>query len=201
MANQAAGRGEHAALFLFDESTNTLLKRMQGLGVDLRPHLASGRLSVTEINPAEMTPGELAQAVRSSVETRGAVLVVIDSLNGYLNSMPDEKFLVVQLHELLTYLGQRGVATVLIAAQLGLMGAHMTSPVDASYLADTVMLLRYFEDEGEVRQAISVVKMRSGSHERSIREFSMKGGQIHVGEPLRDYRGVLTGVPQRKSRR
>jgi circadian clock protein KaiC len=125
---------------------------------------------------------------------------VIDSLNGYLNAMPDEKFLIIQLHELLTYLGQRGVATMLIAAQHGLMGAQMSGPVDASYLADAVVLLRYFEAEGEVRQALSVVKMRGGEHERSIREFSMRGGRITIGEPLRDYRGVLTGVPERKSK-
>ena len=124
--------------------------------------------------------------------------MVIDSLNGYLNSMPDEKFLIIQLHELLTYLGQHGVATHAGAAQHGLIGAQMTAPVDASYLADTVVLLRYFEAEGEVRQAISVVKMRGGEHERTIREFSMKGGRINIGEPLRDYRGVLTGVPEKK---
>ena len=112
---------------------------------------------------------------------------MIDSLNGYLNSMPDEKFLIIQLHELLTYLGQQGVATVLIAAQHGLMGAQMTSPVDASYLADAVVLMRYFEAEGEVRQALSVVKMRGGEHERSIREFRMAGGRITVGEPLREH--------------
>jgi len=113
--------------------------------------------------------------------------------------MPDEKFLIIQLHELLTYLGQRGVATVLIAAHHGLISSYMTAPVDASYLADSVVLMRYFEAEGEVRQAISVVKMRGGAHERSIREFMMRDGCISVGEPLRGYRGVLTGVPEKKS--
>ena len=127
-------------------------------------------------------------------------LVVLDSLNGYLNSMPDEKFLVVQLHEILTYLGQAGVATVLVAAHQGMMGTHMSAPVDASYLADAVVLLRYFESEGEVRQAISVVKMRGGEHERSIRDFSMKKGRITIGEPLRGFRGVLTGVPEKAKR-
>jgi circadian clock protein KaiC len=112
--------------------------------------------------------------------------------------MPDEKFLIIQLHEILTYLGQQGAASMLVTAQHGLMGAQMTAPVDASYLADAVVLLRYFEAEGEVRQAISVVKMRGGEHERTIREFSMKGGRINIGEPLRDYRGVLTGVPEKK---
>jgi circadian clock protein KaiC len=132
------------------------------------------------------------------VEDQGATLVVIDSLNGYLNSMPDEKFLIAQLHELLSYLGQNGVATVLVAAHHGLISSSMTSPVDASYLADAVLLMRYFESEGEVRQAISVVKMRGGEHERSIREFSMRDGQVTVGEPLRNYRGVLTGVPEKR---
>jgi circadian clock protein KaiC len=132
------------------------------------------------------------------VERHDAKIVVIDSLNGYLNSMPDEKFLIIQLHEVLTYLGQHGVASMLVTAQHGLMGAQMTAPVDASYLADAVVLLRYFEAEGEVRQAISVVKMRGGEHERTIREFSMKGGRIHIGEPLRNYRGVLTGVPEKQ---
>ena len=114
--------------------------------------------------------------------------------------MPDEKFLVVQLHEILTYLGQAGVATVLVAAHQGMMGTHMSAPVDASYLADAVVLLRYFESEGEVRQAISVVKMRGGEHERSIRDFSMKKGRISIGEPLRGFRGVLTGVPEKVKR-
>jgi len=200
IANQAAERGEHAALFLFDESVNTLYKRMKGLGVDLRKHVDAGLISVTQIDPAEMSPGELAHALRAAVEERDACFVSIDSLNGYLNSMPDENFLVVQMHELLTYLGQRGVATALVGAQIGLVGTNMRMPVDASYLADSVVLLRYFEDEGEVKQAISVVKMRSGEHERTIREFSMMGGQIRVGEPLRDYSGVLTGVPHRKGR-
>jgi circadian clock protein KaiC len=122
--------------------------------------------------------------------------VIIDSLNGYLNSMPDERFLIMHLHELLTFLGQHGVATVLIAAHHGMLAGPMTAPVDTSYLADAVLLLRYFEAEGEVRQAISVVKMRGGEHERGIRDFSLKGGRILIGEPLRGYRGVLTGVPE-----
>jgi len=195
---RAAERGEHAALFIFDESANTLFSRLAGLGIDLKKHVDAGRVTVQQIDPAELSPGELVHAIRAAVEERDARIVVIDSLNGYLNSMPDEKFLIVQLHELLTYLGQRGVASLLIAAQHGLMGAQMTSPVDASYLADSVMLLRYFEAEGEVRQAISVVKMRGGEHERTIRDFSMKGGRIVIGEPLRDYRGVMTGVPEKK---
>ncbi len=198
-AVSAAERGERAVLFIFDESTNTLLSRMRGLGIPLERHIDAGRIEVRQVDPAELSPGEFVQSIRTAVTERGAALVIIDSLNGYLNSMPDEKFLVVQLHELLTYLGQVGVATILVAAQYGIIASPMTSPVDASYLADTVLLLRYFESDGEVRQALSVIKMRGGEHERTIRDFSMKGGRISVGEPLRDYHGVLSGTPQRKS--
>jgi circadian clock protein KaiC len=195
---RAAERGEHSALFIFDESANTLFTRLDGLNIPLRKHADAGLVSVTQIDPAERSPGEFVHAICAAVEKRKAGIVVIDSLNGYLNAMPDEKYLIIQLHELLTYLGQQGVATVLVAAQHGLMGSQMTNAVDASYLADSVMLLRYFEAEGEVRQAISVVKMRGGEHERTIRDFSMKGGRINIGEPLRDYRGVFTGVPEKK---
>jgi len=121
--------------------------------------------------------------------------VVIDSLNGYLNAMPGERHLLIQLHELLMFLGQRGVATILISAHHGLIGSNMSAPVDVSYLADSVVLMRYFEAEGEVRQAISIVKKRGGAHERTIREFKMTGGSIQVGEPLMNFRGILTGVP------
>ena len=131
--------------------------------------------------------------MRSRTTTRA--IVVIDSLNGYLNAMPEERFLIIQLHELLTYLGQRGVATILIGAHQGLIGAQMNTPVDASYLADAVVLLRYFEMQGEVRQAISVMKKRGGKHERTIREFRLDQGRVTVGETLRNFRGILTGVP------
>jgi circadian clock protein KaiC len=199
-ATRAAERGERAALFIFEESRSTLFSRLQGLGIDLRSHVEAGRVSVQSIDPAELSPGEFAHAVRNAVEKSGARMVVVDSLNGFLNSMPDEKFLILHLHELLAYLGNQGVATVLVSAHTGLIGAHMSAPVDASYLADAVLLLRYFEAQGEVRQAISVVKMRGGNHERSIRDFSMQGGRVAVGEPLRDYAGVLTGVPQQRAR-
>jgi len=194
----ACARGHHATMFIFDESANTLFSRMAGLRVDLQKHVDSGRLTVREIDPAELSPGEFTHAIRLAVEERKSAIVVIDSLNGYLNSMPDEKFLVVQLHELLTYLGQQGVATLLVAAQHGMISSHMSAPVDASYLADCVLLLRYFEAEGEVRQAVSVIKKRGGEHERSIREFRMAGGRISVGQPLRDYRGVFSGVPEKR---
>ena len=198
-ADSAAKRGDRSALFIFDESSNTLLSRMSGLDIPLEKHIEAGSIKMRQVDPAELTPGELIHAIRKAVIADDVSLVVIDSLNGYLNSMPDETFLVVQLHERLTYLGQLGVATVLIATQQGLMSQSMNAPVDASYLADAVMLLRYFEADGEVRQALSVIKMRGGDHERTIRDFSMKGGRVAVGEPLRDYQGVLSGVPRKKS--
>jgi circadian clock protein KaiC len=191
----AAARGECAAMFIFDESRQTLLSRTSGLGIDLRAHCYNGRVTIQQVDPAELSPGEFAHAIRRSIEKQHARIVVIDSLNGYLNAMPGERFLIIQLHELLTYLGQRGVATILIGAHQGLVGGQMITPVDASYLADAVILMRYFETRGEVRQAISVVKKRGGSHERSIREFRLNAGGISVGAPLRNFRGVLTGTP------
>lgn len=194
-ASSAAERGQRTAMFIFDESVETFLTRAEGLGMKLREHVESGMVTVQPVDPAELTPGELTENIRNSVDRHQATIVVIDSLNGYLNAMPGERFLVIQLHELFMYLGQRNVATMLIAAQHGLIGMQMTSPVDATYLADAVILMRYFEAFGEVRQAISVVKKRGGAHERSIREFKLSNGRIEVGEPLRNFRGVLTGVP------
>lgn len=191
----AAERGEKAALFIFDESLHILLARSAGLGMNLQPHLKSGQVTVRQVNPGELSPGELVHFVRQAVEEDHVSIVVIDSLNGYLNAMPEERFLTIQLHELLTYLGQAGVATLLIGAHQGLIGGQMITPVDASYLADAVVLMRYYETRGEVRQAISVVKKRGGAHERTIRDFRMENGQISVGPPLREFRGVLTGVP------
>ena len=191
----AARRGECAALFIFDESINTLCSRCEGMGMDLAPYLASGHIRVKQVDPAELSPGELVHGIRIAVTQHRASVVIIDSLNGYLNAMPDERFLIVQLHELLTYLGQAGVATLLVGAQHGLIGTQMQTPVDASYLADAVVMLRYFESRGEVRQAISVMKKRGGAHERTIRDFRMTATGLEVGEPLRNFRGILTGVP------
>ncbi len=191
----AAERGEQTAMFIFDESANTLLNRSSGLGMPLERHVTSGRIMLRQVDPAELSPGEFVHAVRRAVDQENVSLVVIDSLNGYLAAMPSERFLIIQLHELLTYLGQQGIATLMIGTHQGVIGTQMNSPVDASYLADSVLLLRYFEDRGEIRQAISVIKKRAGQHERTIREFSMKGGRIQVGEPLHGFRGVLTGVP------
>ncbi len=192
----AAERGESAAVFLFDESPTTLLMRARGLGVPLEENVDAGRVRLRQVDPAELAPGEFARDVLAEAQSDGASVVVIDSLNGYLHAMPEEKFLIVQLHELLTCLGQLGVATVLVSVQHGLIGPA-DSPIDASYLADTVLQLRYFELDGEVRQAISVTKKRGGLHERTIREFFLEPGGIRVGEPLRRFRGVLTGIPER----
>jgi circadian clock protein KaiC len=189
----AARRGQRSALFLFDESPQTLLSRCREVAIDLEPFVESGMVTVTQVDPAELTPGEFTHAISAQVD-QGAKIIVIDSLNGYLNAMPEEGFLTIYLHELLMYLGQRGVAAILISAQQGLIG-HMQSPVDASYLADAVVLLRYFEARGEVRQALSVLKKRGGRHERTIREFTLEATGIKVGPPLREFRGVLTGVP------
>ncbi|HEX4333844.1 MAG TPA: ATPase domain-containing protein [Usitatibacter sp.] len=190
----AAARGQHSVMCIFDESRNMLLSRMRGLGIPLEEHVEAGIVQIRQVDPAELTPGEFAHAIRRDVE-HGASIVVIDSLNGYLNAMPGERYLTVHLHELLMFLGERGVSTILVGAHQGMIGPAMIAPVDASYLADTVILLRYFETRGEVRQAISVMKKRGGQHERSIRDFSLQPGGIRVGPPLRNFRGILTGVP------
>lgn len=190
----AAAHGEHGVMFLFDENPNTMLMRTDGLGIALREHIEQQRVHVHSIDPAELSPGELVHRIRRAVDRDGARVVVLDSLNGYLMAMPEERFLIIQLHELLSYLSQAGVATLLLSAHQGLIGQTMNAPVDASYLADAVLLLRYFENRGAVRQAISVVKKRSGAHERTIRELTLGKG-IELGPPLRELRGVLTGVP------
>lgn len=192
----AAARGEHAASFLFDEGLHNYLTRATGLGNEMREQVESGQLTVQQIDPAELSPGEFANYVRRAVERDGARVVVIDSLNGYLQAMPDERFLTVQMHELLTYLNQQGVVTILVMAQHGFMGSNMKTPVDVSYLADTVLMLRFFEAGGAVRRAVSVIKKRTGYHENTIREMRMSADDgITVGKPLSDLHGVLTGVP------
>jgi circadian clock protein KaiC len=190
----AAARGEHAAIFAFDESLATLEARCDALGIKFKEGTRAGEVSVQQVDPAELSPGEFAWLVRESVEKHNARVVVIDSLNGYMNAMPEEQFLTAQLHELLTYLGRRGVTTLMVVAQHGMIG-DMQSPVDTSYLADCVVLLRYFEYAGKVKKAISVVKKRSGAHEESIRELRFDEKGIHLSEPLSNFRGILTGVP------
>lgn len=199
-ARAAAEQGYRAALFTFDERIEVLLRRTDGLGIDLHPFLESGLLTIQQIDPAELSPGEFAHIIRKAVDGEDghppAKLVMIDSLNGYLHAMPDERFLTSQLHEMLTYLGHKGVITCLLMAQHGMIG-RMESPIDTTYLADTVIMFRYFEADGNVRQAISVVKKRSGKHERTIRELKLDG-RIWVGQPLNDFHGVLTGTPNLK---
>ena len=192
----AARRGEKAIVFAFDEGRGTLEARARTIGLDVAPHIASGRLEVRQVDPAELSPGEFASLVRRGVEDDHARVIVIDSLNGYLNAMPDGRFLILQMHELLSYLNHSGVLSILVLAQHGLVGP-MDTPLDISYLSDSVIMLRYFEHGGTVRRALSVVKKRSGDHERSIREFSMRGGRVSVGQPLRNYRGVFSGVPEK----
>jgi circadian clock protein KaiC len=190
----AAQRGERSVMFLFDESVRALVKRSRGLGFDVEKRVAEGMIDLQPIDPAELSPGEFVHRIRHAVEVEGAQLVVIDSLNGYLNAMAEEQHVLIQLHEILSYLAQMGVTTIMINSQQGLIG-HMASTLDISYLADTVVLLRYFELRGEVRQAISVLKKRTGAHERTIRELRISSTGIEIGEPLRNFRGVLTGVP------
>lgn len=191
----ALARGDAAAMFLFDESVETLLARATGLSIPLTPHHESGRLVLRALDPAQLTPGEFTHLVRTAVEQHQASVVVIDSLNGYLNTMPSEQNLTVQLHELLAYLGQQNVVTLLVGAQRGIIGGHIQAPVDASYLADTIIALRYYEWRGELRQALSVVKKRVGRHDKSIREFRLGDSGIRLGPPLRDLRSVFTGMP------
>ena len=191
----ALNRGEKAVVFSFDETRRILLKRTLGMGIDLEPHLSSGRLKLYQIDPAELSPGELVGRVREAVEDGEVGIVALDSLSGFLNSMPEERFMLLQMHELLTYLNQQGVITFLVLAQHGLVG-QMQSPVDLTYLSDTVILLRYFEAEGQIRRAISVVKKRTGAHERTIREYHIDNAGIRVGPALADFQGVLTGVPR-----
>lgn len=191
----AAKRGERCVIFAFEEGRASLLARSKALGMDLDPFLANETLAVHHIDPAELTPGEFTHLVRAEVEERNARVVIIDSLNGYFNAMPDERFLILQIRELLSFLNQKGVATLLVLAQHGMMGSGMSAPVDVSYLADTVIMLRYFEALGAIHKAISVVKKRSGPHEDTIREYGLGSGGIKIGQPLAAFHGVLTGVP------
>ncbi len=193
-AHASTTRGEKVAIFAFDENVGTLFARARGLGIPLEEAAEAGRLAVHQVDPAELSPGELAHRVREAVERDGVRIIAIDSVNGYLMSMPDEQNLVIHLHELLSYLAQRGVTTLMVVAQHGLLGT-MAAPVDVTYLSDTVMLLRFFEAEGRVRKAISVLKKRIGSHEDTIRELQVGGGGVRVGAPLSEFRGVLSGTP------
>lgn len=195
----ALEREEVATYFLFDEGLATLLARATALGMDLTQHIDTGRLTILQIDPAELSPGEFASKVRFAVEERGATFVVIDSLNAYLHAMPGEEFLILQMHELLSYLNQQGVTTLLILGQHGIVGEVRTD-VDLSYLSDAVLLFRFFEAQGEVRTALSAVKSRVNAHERTIRELKLTSQGLQVGEALTDFQGVLTGLPTYEGR-
>lgn len=194
----AANRGERAALFIFEESIATMLARTEALSLGLRPHIESGRIAVVPIDPGQVSPGEFASRIRRSVEEPGgerATVLVIDSLNGYLNAMPEERFLIVQLHEILTYLAQEGVASFLVLALRGIVGSNIEAPVETTYLADNAIVMRFFEAAGEMKLALAVPKMRSASNERTIREMRIGPQGLHIGEPLHQFQGVLTGEP------
>ncbi|WP_296598298.1 ATPase domain-containing protein [Phenylobacterium sp.] len=190
----AVRRGERAALFIFDEEVGLFIERTRQFGIDLESLRASGDLIIEQVDAAELSPGEFTSRVRECVASSGARTVVLDSLNGYQAAMPEEHFLLLHMHELLQYLNRQGATTFLTVAQHGLVG-EMRSPVDVTYLADTVLLLRYFEAMGQVRRAISVMKKRAGLHERTIREYDIDSSGIRLGEPLREFQGVLRGVP------
>jgi circadian clock protein KaiC len=194
-ATCAAQRGERAIIFTFDESARNFITRSEGVGMPMRALVEADKVRVVQVDPGELAPGQFAQMVRESVEQGKARIVVIDSLTGYLNATPDERFLLVQLHELLTYLGNRGVCTLLVVAQHGLLGDGVKASLDASYVADAVLMLRYFEHHGVVRKALSAVKKRMGMHEPSIHEFEIGPGRVRVGAALRGFHGVLSGTP------
>ncbi len=193
-AAAAVARGEKAALFIFDEELGLLFERMKNMGIDLEALQATGNLLIEQVDAAELTPGEFSHRVRRAVDETGTKTVVIDSINGYQAAMPEENALILHMHELLLYLNRRGAATFMTVAQHGLVG-DMQAPVDITYLADTVILLRYFEALGEVRRAISIIKKRTGTHESTIREYRIGSRGMTVGEPLSNFQGVLRGIP------
>jgi circadian clock protein KaiC len=190
----AIARGEKAAMFVFDEELGLLFERMKGMGIDLEAARDSGNLLIHQIDAAELSPGEFAHRVRRTVDSQNIKTVILDSLNGYQAAMPEENSLILHMHELLQYLNRQGATTFMTVAQHGLVG-DMKAPLDVTYLADTVVLLRYFEALGQVRRAISVIKKRSGHHESTIREFSISFKGLELGEPLENFQGVLRGVP------
>jgi circadian clock protein KaiC len=188
-------RGKKTLFYLFDERLSTFRLRSTELHMNVTENIDNGQLLVRQVEPTDLSPGEFASQVVNAVENEGIGLVIIDSINGYLQSMPEERLLAIQIHELLSFLSNNGVTCIMTLVQHGIFGNPVDEAVEVSYLADTVVLMRYFEVSGSVRQAISVVKRRSGDHERTIREFRVRPGGLQVGEPLRDFHGVLTGIP------
>lgn len=194
-AHTAARGGERSAVYLFDERPETFRRRSASLGMDVQPFLGSGLMALEQVNTGELSPGEFAFTVKQAVDEGGVTVVVIDSLTGYLNAMPEETLLIPQLHELLSYLSRQGVLTFLIMAEKGVLGSGELEPMDVSYLADAVLLLRHFEADGRLRRAISVVKKRYGAHESAIRELLITAAGIRIGEPITMFSGILTGTP------
>lgn len=195
---EAAKDGEKSVIYSFDETLGTVMARANKLGLELQERVDEGLIQVHQVDPAEMSPGEFAFAIKSAVERDDIGIVQIDSLNGFLHAMGDERFLNLQLHELVTYLNQQGIVTIMMLAPHGMLG-QMRTPLDVTYLADTVVALRYYEASGSVHKAISVIKKRTGKHERTIREVNMDRGKISVGRPLTKFRGIFTGTPQTES--
>ncbi len=195
-AHAAALRGEFAAVYLFDETIQTLFKRCETLGIDLQTQVDNGNMMIEQIDPAELSPGEFVSRVRRAVTDSKANVVVIDSLNGLLNAMPGEEFLILQVHEMLSFLNQNGVATILTMAQHGMFGSAMNAPVDVSYLADSVLLFRYYEAQGAIHKVLSVVKKRSGNHENTLRRLTFSANGVAVGPPLVGFEGILSGMPR-----
>jgi circadian clock protein KaiC len=191
----AVTRGERVRFFIFDERLSTFRLRSEGLGLEVAASIDDGTLCIQQVEPTELSPGEFANRVMRAVEEDGVRMIVIDSINGYLQSMPDERLLPIQVHELLSYLATKGVTCIMTLVQRGIFGSPVDEAAEISYLADGVVLLRYFEVSGGVRQAVSVVKKRTGDHERTIREARVQRGGLFVGRPLREFQGVLTGVP------
>ena len=197
LATQYVSRdGAPASIYLFDERMRTYVERCDALGMRVSEQIRSGRLVAQQIEPGQLSPGEFSHRICQDVERRGTRTVLIDSINGYLHAIPQSDAPLARMHELLSFLNERGVATLLVLAQHGIIGSSMTTPLDVSYLADTVMVLRFFEAQGQVRRAISVVKMRTRTHESTIRELKLGPGRVHVGAALTDFHGVLTGVPR-----
>jgi circadian clock protein KaiC len=191
----AAQRREHHAIYLFEEHMDTYLERADNLGIDIRAHIKKGLAHVQQVDPAEMSPSEFAHNIRDQVDHYNLRLVIIDSINGYLNAMPEQHYLNLHMQELLSYLNRKGILTLMIIAQYGMLGHEVSTPIDLTSITDTVILLRYFEAFGEVRQSIAVLKKRSGGHERSIRELRIGSQGVRIGKPLKDFQGVLTGIP------
>jgi circadian clock protein KaiC len=194
-AYAAAAKGENSSILLFDESVETHLTRSQGLGLDLAAARDAGRIRIDHFDPAELSAGQIAHLLVRQVEQEGVKVVVIDTLNGYLQSAMEKPTILLHIRELISYLSRRQVVTLLTLTQHGILGPEMTAPIDLSFLADNVFLLRYFEADGSIRKALSVVKKRSGKHEHTIRELIMQPGGVQVSQPLTGFSGVLTGTP------